>query len=317
MYLLKKLALGLLVSVSCIATAHAQDFMSSKDLFGSGKLLATGGVTELEGAGGGGITPWALITGYGTDRQIGASAFGTYAGTSELAVTDGGVAVGLFNRVELSFAHLNLNTGSALSQPVLNAVNHGSNNISENIEGLKVRLFGDAVYDKYVPEVSGGVLFQQSDNKTLVTAIGAKTDGETYYLAATKVLFNVLFGRDVLLDADIIGTNANQLGLLGFGSGNGSANPNNSLHAEFAGSAAVLITRSLVLGGDFRTMPMNMKSVGKASNWGDVFLAYFPMKGVSIVGAYAMLGSVAPAVDAIPGRTRNENAFYVSAQLSF
>ena len=31
-----------------------------------GKLTATGGVSQLEGAGGGGLTPWALITGYGT-----------------------------------------------------------------------------------------------------------------------------------------------------------------------------------------------------------------------------------------------------------
>ena len=32
------------------------------DLMDSGKLLATGGVTQLEGAGGGGLVPWALIT---------------------------------------------------------------------------------------------------------------------------------------------------------------------------------------------------------------------------------------------------------------
>ena len=31
-----------------------------------GKLLATGGVSQVEGAGGGGLVPWALITGYGS-----------------------------------------------------------------------------------------------------------------------------------------------------------------------------------------------------------------------------------------------------------
>jgi hypothetical protein len=39
-----------------------------------GKLLATGGVSQVEGAGGGGLTPWALITGYGTRDSYGANA---------------------------------------------------------------------------------------------------------------------------------------------------------------------------------------------------------------------------------------------------
>jgi len=43
------------------------------------RLLATGGVAQIEGAAGGGLTPWALITGYGTDAQIGGSAFYTQA----------------------------------------------------------------------------------------------------------------------------------------------------------------------------------------------------------------------------------------------
>jgi hypothetical protein len=42
--------------------------------FDGGKLLATGGVSQLEGAGGGGLAPWALITGYGTDAGIGGNA---------------------------------------------------------------------------------------------------------------------------------------------------------------------------------------------------------------------------------------------------
>ena len=41
------------------------------------RLLATGGVMQIEGAGGGGLTPWALISGYGTDKQVGGSAFYT------------------------------------------------------------------------------------------------------------------------------------------------------------------------------------------------------------------------------------------------
>ena len=43
-------------------------------LAGSDKQLLTGGVTQLEGAAGWGPTPWAVIAGYGTCDQIGASA---------------------------------------------------------------------------------------------------------------------------------------------------------------------------------------------------------------------------------------------------
>lgn len=41
------------------------------------RLLATGGVTQIEGAAGGGLMPWAVISGYGTDQQIGGSLFYT------------------------------------------------------------------------------------------------------------------------------------------------------------------------------------------------------------------------------------------------
>ena len=42
--------------------------------FESGKLLATGGVSNVEGAGGGGISTWAPITGYGTKDGVGGNA---------------------------------------------------------------------------------------------------------------------------------------------------------------------------------------------------------------------------------------------------
>ena len=45
-----------------------------------GKLLLTGGVSQFEGAAGGGLAPWAVIGGYGTRDQIGANAF--YTGIS-------------------------------------------------------------------------------------------------------------------------------------------------------------------------------------------------------------------------------------------
>jgi hypothetical protein len=39
-----------------------------------GKLLLTAGFSDVEGAGGGGLVPWALITGYGSNQSWGANA---------------------------------------------------------------------------------------------------------------------------------------------------------------------------------------------------------------------------------------------------
>ena len=41
------------------------------------RLLATGGVSNVEGSAGGGLSPWALIAGYGTREQTGATAMFT------------------------------------------------------------------------------------------------------------------------------------------------------------------------------------------------------------------------------------------------
>ena len=43
------------------------------------RLDGTGAVTQIEGAAGGGLVPWALIGGLGTDDQIGATAVATEA----------------------------------------------------------------------------------------------------------------------------------------------------------------------------------------------------------------------------------------------
>src|SRR5580658_4364605 len=82
-----------------VATAIADDESPPPpraDLLDSGKLLATGGVSEIEGAGGGGLVPWALITGYGTQDAIGANVHYTYVDLPNYTLQSAGVAVGLF-----------------------------------------------------------------------------------------------------------------------------------------------------------------------------------------------------------------------------
>ena len=101
---------GLAATGFAVSTASAQ---SSNGI--SGRLLATGGVSTIEGAGGGGLSTWALITGYGTDSQIGANVHYTGAKTSDYSLQSGGVAVGLYDRVELSYANQQFDTKDVLT----------------------------------------------------------------------------------------------------------------------------------------------------------------------------------------------------------
>ncbi|HEY3056713.1 MAG TPA: DUF3034 family protein, partial [Thermoanaerobaculia bacterium] len=45
---------------------------------GDARLLATGGLTQIEGSAGGGIVPWAVLSGYATEDQNGGTGFLTY-----------------------------------------------------------------------------------------------------------------------------------------------------------------------------------------------------------------------------------------------
>ena len=60
--------------------------------------------SQVEGAGGGGLATWALITGYGTRDGIGANVHYTAVPLPDYSLQTTGVAVGLFDRLELSYA---------------------------------------------------------------------------------------------------------------------------------------------------------------------------------------------------------------------
>lgn len=98
---------------ACAVAGLSLKPVAAAELFDSAKLLATGGVSQVEGAGGGGLAPWALITGYGTRDAIGANVHYTYANLPDFTLHSGGVAVGFFDRVEVSYARQWFDTGEA------------------------------------------------------------------------------------------------------------------------------------------------------------------------------------------------------------
>ncbi len=120
----------------------------------TGKLLLTGGVSSIDGAAGGGLTPWALTGSYATNAQLGGTAHATRVRTHDYGLTIAGVAASYSDRFELSLAQQDFDTGAtgaALGLPGLR--------LKQDIAGAKLRIFGEAILDSdtWVPQVALGV----------------------------------------------------------------------------------------------------------------------------------------------------------------
>jgi hypothetical protein len=267
----------LLAGASGVAFAQEQ----SADPDTGGKLLLTGGVSELEGAAGGGITPWAVIGGYGSEGQWGANAFYTRVDVDDYHLDDYGVLVGWNDRVEFSLARQRFDTeqvGAALG------LGEGFS-LSQDIVGVKVRVAGDAVLDsdRAMPQIAVGVQYKHNNRGDLLKAIGADSaSGTDVYVSATKLFL----AQGLLLNGTVRFTKANQIGILGFG-----GDEHGSYSPQLEISAAYLLTRKLALGAEYRMKPDNL-SIAHEDDWYDLFLAWAPCKHVSVTVAYADLGNI-------------------------
>jgi hypothetical protein len=247
----------------------------------SGKLLLTGGVTQVEGAAGGGLAPWAVIGGQGTRDQVGATAYYTRVDVGDYALDSYGALVGLHDRVELSVARQAFDTravGAALG------LGQGYV-IRQDIIGVKVKLAGDAVLeqDRWMPQLAIGLQRKRNNRGALLSAIGARDDsGTDVYLSATKLYLD----HSLLLNTTLRFTKANQFGILGFG-----GDRNDGYKPQFEGSAAFLLNRHVAVGAEFRSKPDNLGIASEDNAW-DAFVAWAPNKHVSLTVAYVDLGNI-------------------------
>jgi Protein of unknown function (DUF3034) len=275
--------------------AQASTADSTTTMFDEGKLLATGGVSNVEGAGGGGLATWALITGYGTRDSFGIDAHATYIGLPDYSLTTWGIAAGLWDRVELSYARQYFDTENIGTKLGLG---HGYT-FDQDVYGAKVKIIGDAVYDQdsWLPQIAAGVQYKHNDRAALIHAIGGKSnDGVDYYVSATKLFL----AESVLVDTTLRETRANQFGILGFGGDRDSG-----YSTEFEGSAAYLFSRKFAFGAEYRTKPDNLGIAHENNAW-DIFAAYFICKNVSVTAAYVDLGNIVIA--------NGQHGFYLSLQ---
>ncbi|PKO27415.1 MAG: DUF3034 domain-containing protein [Betaproteobacteria bacterium HGW-Betaproteobacteria-9] len=282
----------------------------------TGKLLLTGGVSTVEGAAGGGISPWAVIGSQATEGEKGISAYLSRVETRDHDLTAAGVAVGLNDRVELSFGHQDFDTGIAgalLGLPGLH--------LKQDILGAKLRLAGDAVLgsDTLMPQIAVGVQVKRLRSSGLdgtLDALGAKRDGVDVYVSATKLFL----AQGVVVNGTLRATQANQNGLLGFGARLGGADNGYQLMPEL--SVAYLLSKNVAVGFEYRAMPNKLQRAGAAAglgdglrsdDWKDIFIAWAPSKNVSLTAAYVDLGRIVPATTG----NQKQTGVYLSAQIAF
>jgi hypothetical protein len=155
-----------------------------------------------------------------------------------------------------------------------------------------------------MPQISVGVQHKRLRDDALPLALGARDgSGTDVYLAATKLWLDAAGGYPLLLNGTLSSSNANQIGLLGFGGDRG-----NDRSFLLEASAAVLPTPTLAVGIEFRQKPDSL-GFAREDHWRDAFVAWFPNKRVAVVAAWANLGSIA-TLD-------RQSGGYLSVQLSY
>jgi hypothetical protein len=273
--------------------AHAED----TPVIDGGKLLLTNGVSTIEGTSGGGVATWATIAGRETDRGIGLSGHVTLIELPDYGWQSHGFAVGIANRLELSYARQNFDT-----RDVGTALGLGKGyTLNQDVFGAKLLLVGDVVYgDPLLPQISVGVEHKRNRDTPVALAVGAAQGrGTDVTLSATKLFLS----HSVLVNATARLTKANQTGLLGFGT---AGNDKHSL--QFEGSVAYQLSRRAVIGGEYRTKPDNL-AIAREDDWWDLFAAYALTRNLTVTAAYVDLGSIATF--------DKQRGGFLSAQLTF
>jgi len=326
------------------AVAAVHSGVASADFYNDGKVLLTGGVFTVDGAGGGGAVPWATITGYESRDGVNGGVAFTHANLPALQLNVFGGAVGFYDRFELSYATHTLSLSlPSLDTAALAAESAGvgdglgtdpwNNTIQMDVYGAKLRVLGDAVYtsDSWIPQVAIGGLYKVNRSEELVTTLNAdKTKDWEAYIAATKVFFPI----STLVNITARYTAANEIGLTGFGACDEEGNCDSDKEVRFELSVAHLLAKNTAVGFEYQQHGDNLDGssvrVGGADatslqalgtgvteaikqkdegDWKDFFFAYAPNKNLSFVVAYLMLGNISVASD--------QNGFYFSVHATF
>ncbi len=283
------------VTLAMLGTGAAH---AGSEMRAAGKMLLTDGVSSVDGSAGGGLATWAVIGGNETVDGIGGSVHLTAVPLADFRLASAGASIGLFDRLELSYARQSFDTrqaGAALG------LGRGFR-FHEDVAGAKLRIAGDALYDqdRLMPQIAIGAEYRHADRGAVIHAIGgAHADGVDFTMSATKILL----ARSLVVDATVRLTKANQFGLLGFG-----GDRHDRYSAQVEGSLGKLVTRRLLCGVEYRGKPDNLRFAREQDAW-DLFAAYALTRNLSLTAAYADLGDIATM--------RGQRGAFLSVKASF
>lgn len=246
-----------------------------------GRLKATGGLVTIEGAGGGGLVPWATMAGLSTrpghDVVFGMSS--TRVGDFQLDSI--GLSASWHDRFELSLGRQQFTVDRGLLPEGIDR------RIGQTVLGAKLRVAGDLIYGD-LPQMAVGLQYKHSDSDVLAGALGARrNDDVDAYFSVTRLFLAGPFDRNWLLNGSLRATRANETGLLGFG---GVDDNGYDLVGEF--SAAMFFNPEVALGAEYRQKPEGLPGLGE-SDWRDVFVAWVPNRRFSLAIAWVDLGTIA------------------------
>lgn len=261
--------------------------MVSTHLMAGSKVIATGGATTIEANSGGGIVPWATINGYSSSDEWSINTVAGRVGVDDFTLDTLGLGASFNNQWELSFARQKFSLDSIGGE------------LRQDVLGLKYKVAGELLYTA-MPQISIGAQLKKNRDFALPSAVGAGDDsGYEVYVAATKVFFDAIAGRNLLLNATVRSTDAHQTGLLGFG-GEGV-----SRKLMLESSAVLLLNYNLALGAEFKQKP-NQLGFADEQHWRDLFAAWFINKNASLVLGYVDLGDIAGLTE--------QTGFYLSLE---
>ncbi len=308
-------------SVLTLAIAGVASLAGGAALADTGKLLLTGGVSSIDGAAGGGLTPWAVIGTNASAGEIGASAFVSRATSQDYSLNVMGAALGYKDWLEVSLARQDFDASPAIA---LNGIApfgvQPGQKIKMDVLGLKFKVAGDAVLDSdsLMPQIAVGLEYKSVDPGSIGSVLNfldAKKQGTDLYVSATKLFL----AQGILLNGTLRYTRANQNGLLGFGAGSPGKDQASWVPEV---SVAYLLSKNIAIGAEYRVKPNNLEDLGRAAGlgdalaedaWKDLFVAWAPNKNTSVTLAYVDLGRIVPGITA----NRQQTGYYLSAQFAF
>ena len=275
---------------------------------------------NIEGEGGGGISPWAyLINPPEKGKMIGKPSIAAWQWIGNgYNFTFQSIAMNLFNRVELGFGVMDLDI-SEMRDDLFSATTLDLNEDHVRVFHIHAKVLA-LNESEYIPAVAFSAGYKwntemdELDKRLggVFSSIGYDNDSSAEFTAvATKT---IPWAIPTIVSAGVRLSRGHQLGLLGF---------SNKWSANFESTIAILPSEKVAVGFEYKQKPDRMQSLGslglntgrqqdftfREDDFIDWFFCYMPTSKLSFIIAWATIGNVI--------HTEVESIFAFNVKLDF